>query len=151
MIFPYSEVEFILSSMSQIRSLVPWLPIELSLSKDFKMSAMPLGLLDSGADTSILTKEAGKIIGIKKIKNDKLVKMTGVGGGSIKGYIHKVYHRLHNPKDRSDTIVFEGDIVIADTTFQQTMPQSTAIWGRNSVFSETLIKFDDPKKFEIWI
>jgi len=146
--FPYSQVTDFKLGRRTKRNL-PWLPIELSLNDSFTNSIMPLGLLDSGSGISIVTREIADGIGIEDIKNGPPITLKGVGGGELVGYVHEIYHRLHDPMARESSIVFRGKIAFAEYEFPKTMPQSTAIWGRISVFSETIVTFDDPTEFQI--
>lgn len=149
MIFPYTLVEYS-EAPRKPKVLCPWVPIEISLDSKFSLSIIALGLVDSGADFSMINGEVGEFIGINKIENGKPTTLYGVGGGSIKGYIHDIYHRIRNPKRYKDFFVFKGIAAFTDKRgFSKTDPQSTAIWGRNPLFSNSYITFNDPENFEI--
>ena len=149
MFFPYTLVEYS-DSPSKPKVLCPWIPIEISLDSTFASSITALGLLDSGADFSIVDRELGEFIGIDKIERGKSIKLSGIGGGSLRGYLHEIYHRIRNPKRFRDYFVFKGVAAFtAREGFSKTDPQSTAVWGRNPVFANSYITFSDPYEIEI--
>jgi len=147
--FPYILVEYT-DLPDKPRIVCPWAPIEISLNPQFSPSINALGLVDSGADYTMINRDLGEYIGISEIESGGEISLKGVGGGEIKGFLHEIYLRVHNPQKYKDYYSFKGLVAFTDEEgFTKTDPQSTAIWGRIPVFSNSCVSFFHPHSFEL--
>lgn len=92
--FPYARV-FDFPKHQKRTRLLPWIRVGIYNSKNRTNIIYPLGLVDSGADLTIIDREIGEGLGYDIEKGPK-VEIKGVGGGFVTGFIHKINYRLEN-------------------------------------------------------
>lgn len=110
--FPYAKVLDFPKHQKRTR-LLPWVRVGVYNSKNKANIVYPLGLVDSGADLTIMDREIGESLGYE-IERGSKVEIKGVGGGSVAGFIHKIRYRIEN-------------IDNAKNVFPKSYPQQTAV------------------------
>lgn len=102
--------------------------IKINIYHNTKLS-LTSALVDSGASTSIFTKDIAESLGIK-IEKGQEVFMNGVGG-RIKGYTHKL------------TLEIADKTIIAPIIFSYEYLVSFNLIGRDGIFENFKITFDE--------
>lgn len=140
--FPYTEVEEYRGFIT-IRRVWPWMPITLSNPHNSTKVITPLGLIDSGADITMVDIEIGEYLGYKVEEGIKDI-VFGVGGGKLIGYFHDVNFLIEDPKRKEKPIKYSDQVFFVKTSFPTTVPQQTAIFGTVGLFKHTVVTFDFP-------
>lgn len=142
--FPYSiVVDFPRHQLR--RRILPWIRVGIFNPKDPKNIIYALGLIDSGADITILDREIGENLGYNIEKGGKM-ELRGLGGGVVKGFIHKVGFVVENPDNSKDMIKYTDLAAFTKNPFPETMPQQTAIYGTVGFFKNLMVTFMFPKQ-----
>jgi len=95
-------------------------------------------LLDTGADYNVFHADIAVYLGINLTKG-RCIKITGIGGDSIKGYEHKVDIKVGH-KRICTTIVFS----------RQIPNNAIAVLGNQGFFNHFIVEFDyNSKKLSI--
>lgn len=145
--FPYIKVIDFPKHQKRQR-LLPWLRIGIFNPKNPSGVIYTLGLVDSGADITILDREIGEELDYD-IEKGTLEKIFGVGGGSINGFAHKVGYLIENPDNTKGAIRYTDFAVFTKNPFPATMPQQTAIFGTIGLFRHLMVTFIFPKSIII--
>lgn len=87
-------------------------------------------LLDSGADYNVFHADIADYLGIKLTKG-RAIKISGIGGDSIKGYLHHVNLKVGN-------ILFSSSIVFS----RQIPDQAIAVLGNQGLFNHFIVTFN---------
>lgn len=145
--FPYTKVLDFPKHQKRTR-LLPWARVGIFNPKDPKNVIYSLGLIDSGADSTIVDREIGEEL---KFEIDKGTpeQIFGVGGGSIKGFAHMVGYLIENPDDPKDLIKYQDLTIFTKNPFPSTMPQQTATFGTIGFFRHLMVTFMFPKSIII--
>jgi|SRR3989344_3454172 len=145
--FPYTKVLDFPKHQKRTR-LLPWIRVGIYNPKDQSKIIYTLGLVDSGADISIIDREIGEELGFEIEKGSKQ-EIIGVGGGLTKGFLHEVGYRLENLSNHKDVIQYIDYAIFTKNTFSTTMPQQTAIYGTIGFFRRLLVTFVYPTRIII--
>ena len=145
--FPYTKVLDFPKHQKRTR-LLPWVRVGIFNPKNPSKIIHTLGLIDSGADISIIDREIGEELDFLIEKGLK-EEITGFGGGVTRGYTHKVGYFLENPDNFGDIIKHIDYAVFTKSTFPSTMPQQTAIFGTIGLFRHLMVTFIFPKSILI--
>ncbi|MBI3337668.1 MAG: hypothetical protein HY005_03595 [Candidatus Staskawiczbacteria bacterium] len=145
--FPYRKV---ISFFNHRRNdkILPWINVGLYNPEKYNHETndkviYTLGLIDSGSELTIIDREIGEELGYE-IEKGKRVKIIGVGGGQISGYLHSVGFQIDDLMGKEESIIYRDYVVFAETKFQKTMPQQTAIWGTKGFFNQLAVGFRYP-------
>lgn len=145
--FPYVKVlDF--PKHQKRRRLLPWVRVGIFNPKNPEEIIYALGLVDSGADITILDREIGEELGFE-IEKGISQKIFGVGGGFIRGFVHKVGYLIENPEKPKDLTKYQDLAVFTKNPFPSTMPQQTAIFGTIGFFRHLMVTFIFPKSIII--
>jgi len=141
--FPYAKVLDFPKHQKRTR-ILPWIRVGIFNPKSPLKIVFTLGLVDSGADISIVDREIGKELGYETAKGIP-EKIIGLGGAKTYGFGHKVGFLLEDPDDNSNTIKYFDYVIFTKNTFPSTMPQQTAIYGTIGFFRHLMVTFVYPK------
>lgn len=145
--FPYIKVlDF--PKHQKRRRILPWIRLGIFNPKYPEDIIYSLGLVDSGADVTMVDREIGEEL---EFEIDKGIpeQIFGVGGGSIKGFAHKVGYLIENPDNPKDLIKYQDLTIFTKNPFPSTMPQQTAIFGTIGFFGHLMVTFMFPKSIII--
>lgn len=125
---------------------LPWINIGIR-KPDSKHTVWPLGLVDSGADLTIVDKEIGDELGFnfKKAKKDFV---TGFGGAKVEVLI-VVGEFVIDDKSGKKPIIYQDLIAFTKTKFPPSHPQKTAIFGTIGLFRKVQVTFTFPTNIHI--
>lgn len=144
---PYTKVLDFPKHQKRVR-LLPWIRVGIYNPKDRSRIIYTLGLVDSGADVSIIDREIREELEFEIEKGSKQ-EIIGVGGGITHGFLHKVGYRLDNLSDPNDPVQYVDYAIFTKNTFSRTMPQQTAIYGTIGFFNHLMVTFYYPKQIII--
>ena len=107
----------------------------------------PLGLIDSGADITIVDREIGEELGFnfKKAKSDFI---TGFGGAKVDVFILDCEYIIDDNKGKQP-IIYRDLIGFVQNQFPNSHPQQTAIFGTIGLFRNVSVTFDFPRNIHI--
>jgi len=125
---------------------LPWINIGIR-NPGKKNTVWPLGLVDSGADITIIDKEIGEELGFNFKKAGKDF-VTGFGGGKVDVFIVEGEFIIDNGNDKPP-IVYRDLIGFTQREFPKTHPQQTAIFGTIGLFRNVEILFRYPSNIHI--
>lgn len=145
--FPYCKVIDFPKHQKRTR-LLPWIRIGIFNPNNPSRVIYPMGLIDSGADISIVDREIGDELGycIEKGRPETLI---GMGGGKTDGFVHELGYLIENPNNPDDNIKYKDYVVFTKNNFPVTMPQQTAIHGTIGFFRHLMITFLYPSGIQI--
>ena len=126
--------------------LLPWIRFGIYNPKKPDYVLYPLGLVDSGAGLTFITREFGEELGYN-IKSGIKDTISGVGGGTVDVWFHKV--GLVLKEETKEVCNFVDYIAFTYKDFPITMPQQTAILGEIGFFRHLKICFNCPVKISI--
>ena len=138
--FPYIKVTAFYKHQKSER-LLPWIRFGIYNPKDASNILFPLGLVDSGSEITFITHEFGEELGFD-IKAGQKGEVSGVGGGTINIYYHKVDLVLRNKS--KEICNFVDWMAFAYKDFPISMPQQTAILGTMGFFNHLNVHFQYP-------
>lgn len=144
--FPYYKVKDWPQHQPRERVL-PWLYVGIFNPKNESNLVYPLGLIDSGSGLTIIHQQFGEELGFN-IGSGKKQKITGLGGGCIEGYLHRIgfnVSKIEEKEDREQPIIYEDWAVFTNKDFPKTNPQQTAIWGTIGFFNHLAVAFKYPE------
>ena len=143
--FPYTTVVDWPKHKARTR-ILPWINIGIR-KPDSKTTIWPLGLVDSGADITIADKEIADELGIsfKKAIKDTV---RGFGGGIVTIYVVEAEYEINDNSGKTP-IIYRDLIAFTQTSFPQTHPQQTAIFGTIGLFRQVKVAFDFPNNIHI--
>lgn len=125
---------------------LPW--INIGIRKPGKPETIyPLGLLDSGAELTIVDKEIGEELGFNLSKAKKS-SLTGFGGGKVSVLILEAEYEI-NDKSGKKAIIYRDLVGFTQQAFPQTHPQQTAIFGTVGLFRNVQVTFNHPRNIHI--
>jgi hypothetical protein len=107
----------------------------------------PLGLVDSGAELTIVDIEIGEELGFNFAKAKKS-SLTGFGGGKIPVLILEAEYEI-NDNSGKKSIVYRDLVGFTKQAFSQTHPQQTAIFGTVGFFRNVQVTFNYPENIHI--
>jgi len=145
--FPYTKVLDFPKHQKRTRFL-PWVRVGIFNPKDSTNIIYTLGLVDSGADVTIIDREVGEELGYELGKGIS-EEIVGLGGAITKGYAHKVGYLLEDPDNNSSVIKYRDIAIFIKNKFPATMPQQTAIFGTIGFFRHLMVTFIFPKSILI--
>lgn len=145
--FPYAKVIDFPRHQKRAR-LLPWIRVGIFNPRDPSVVVYTVGLVDSGADVSIIDREVGEELGYEIEKGGK-EQIVGLGGGVTQGFVHKVGFKLENLSEPKDIIKYTDLVVFTKNTFPTTMPQQTAIYGTIGFFRHLMVTFIYPQQIII--
>ena len=145
--FPYCKVIDFPKHQKRTR-LLPWIRIGIFNPNNPSKVIYPMGLIDSGADISIVDREIGDELGycIEKGRPETLM---GMGGGKTDGFVHELGYLIENPDNPEDNIKYKDYVVFTKNSFPVTMPQQTAIYGTIGFFRHLMITFLYPSGIQV--
>jgi len=145
--FPYCKVIDFPKHQKRTR-LLPWIRIGIFNPNNPSKVIYPMGLIDSGADISIVDREIGDELGycIEKGRPETLM---GMGGGKTDGFVHELGYLIENPDNPEDNIKYKDYVVFTKNNFPVTMPQQTAIYGTIGFFRHLMITFLYPSGIQV--
>lgn len=109
----------------------------------------PLGLVDSGAELTIIEREIGEELGFDFKKAQK-GEITGFGGGKVEALIIDCEYVIDDNSGRKP-IVYRDLVGFTKGQFPISHPQQTAIFGTIGLFRNTKVTFNYPKNMHIEI
>jgi|SRR3990167_3031922 len=125
---------------------LPW--INIGIRKPGNLTTIyPLGLVDSGAEVTMVDREIGEELGFnfKKAKKDTV---TGFGGGKVSVlYLEAEY--VIDDKSGKEPIIYRDFAGFTQYPFPQTHPQQTAIFGTIGLFKNVRVTFSFPRNIHI--
>lgn len=145
--FPYAKVIDFPKHQKRAR-LLPWIRVGIFNPREPSIVVYTVGLVDSGADVSIIDREVGEELGYEIEKGGK-EQIVGLGGGVTQGFVHEVGFKLENPSDPKDIIKYTDLAVFTKNTFPNTTPQQTAIYGTIGFFRHLMVTFIYPQQIII--
>lgn len=145
--FPYTKVLYFLKHQKRYR-LLPWARVGIFNPQNPTKVIYLLGLIDSGADLTIIDKEIGENLDYV-VENGQKEEIKGLGGGTIIGYIHKVGYIIEDQDNQQKCIKYSGDAAFTKNVFPTSYPQQTAIFGTVDFFTNLMVTFIYPKKIII--
>ena len=145
-VFPYIVVTDFPKHQNRRRAL-PWVRFGIFNPRRPNKILYPLGLVDSGADITVIEREFGEelLFEIEKGQKDKII---GYGGSSVPVYYHNVGFLI---EDLNQTVVktYTSGVGFTADTFPKTMPQQTAILGRQGFFDKFSVTFNHPENITV--
>ncbi|QQG44391.1 MAG: hypothetical protein HYW86_00525 [Candidatus Roizmanbacteria bacterium] len=146
MIFPYVKVvDF--PNHKKRENVLPWIRFGLFNPNNKSNMLYALGLVDSGSELTFVDHEIGEALGFD-IKSGSKVEVTGVGGGKIIVYLHKVGLTIGDA-DKRNVLSVEDFIAFSYNKFPSSMPQQTAILGTVGFFRNFCVTFNFPDYISI--
>ena len=145
--FPYCKVLDFPKHQKRARML-PWIRIGIFNPNIPSKVIYPMGLIDSGADISIIDREFGEELGYVITKGSPET-LIGMGGGKTDGYIHELGYLIENPDKPRDIIKYKDYVVFTKNNFPATMPQQTAIFGTIGFFRHLIVTFMYPSGIQV--
>ena len=88
--------------------------------------------VDSGADTTLLTREDARLLGIDLYKGEK-VPVSGILKGTIDGYEHTLNVRIASK-------IFKAAVIFSDSN------ETPRLLGRKDIFEKFRVCFDETKR-----
>ena len=144
--FPYTLVTDWPKHQARQRYL-PWINIGIR-KPGVNRTVWPLGLIDSGAELTVIDHEIGKELGLdfrKAIKNT----ITGFGGAKVQVLILEVEFVIEDGNEK-DPIVYQDFAGFTTKSFPVSHPQQTAIFGTVGLFRKVnRVSFEYPKRIRI--
>lgn len=132
--FPYIQFEISPTKNSKRKKKIfrPIIPVILTCnSKVIKFAA----LIDSGADYNLFHGDIAAYLGISKLSSGKSRKITGISGGSIKGYEHNIGIKIGRYSSKSK-IIFSNQIP----------DNATAVLGNIGFFNNYVVTLNYSQK-----
>ena len=145
--FPYCKVLDFPKHQRRVR-LLPWIRIGIFNPANPSKVIYPMGLIDSGAEISIVDRELGEELGYEVVKG-KPETLIGMGGGKTVGFIHELGYIIEDPDNSKNTIRYKEYVVLTKNSFPETMPQQTAIYGSIGFFRHLMVTFAYPTGIQI--
>jgi len=145
--FPYCKVLDFPKHQKRNR-LLPWVRIGIFNPKNPSKIIYPMGLIDSGADISVVDRELGEALGYE-IEKGQPETIFGMGGGQTPGFVHELGYLIENPDNSKDTIRYKDFVVFTKNNFPATLPQQTAIFGTIGFFRHLIVTFVFPSEIQI--
>lgn len=148
--FPYAKV-FDFPKHQKRERWLPWIKVGIFNPQNPANIIYPLGLVDSGSDLTIIDREIGENLGyeIEKVPKVNKVKIEGLGGGSITGFVHKMGYLIQNRNNPKDIIKYFDIVTFTKNVFPRSYPQQTAIFGTVGFFKHLIVTFMYPRKIII--
>lgn len=143
--FPYTTVVDWPKHKTRTR-ILPWINIGIR-KPGGKAAVWPLGLVDSGADITVVDKEIADELGFSFKKAIKET-IRGFGGGTVNVYVVEAEYEINDNSGKTP-IIYRDLIAFTQTTFPQSHPQQTAIFGTIGLFRQVKVVFDFPNKIHI--
>ena len=125
---------------------LPWINIGIRKPGNSK-TIYPLGLVDSGAELTVIDKEIGDELGFNFAKARK-GEMTGFGGAKVEVLILEAEYEIDD-KRGDKPIIYRDLVAFTKRAFPQTHPQQTAIFGTIGLFRNVRVTFNYPKNIHI--
>ncbi|MBI2326929.1 hypothetical protein HYU92_01275 [Candidatus Curtissbacteria bacterium] len=125
---------------------LPW--INIGIRKIGKEKTIwPLGLVDSGADLTIVDREIGDELGFdfKKARKNFI---TGFGGAKVEVLLTEAEYVIDDNKGKRP-IIYRDLIGFTKGQFPLSHPQQTAIFGTIGLFRNVHVEFDFPRNIHI--
>ncbi len=145
--FPYYIVADFPKHQKRVRKL-PWIRFGIYNPENESKILYLVGLIDSGADLTIIHREFGEELGFN-IEKGKKINMVGLGGAIVKGYLHTVGFKISDIKEKEKPITYIDFAVFTSREFPTSNPQQTAILGTQGFFNHIQICFDYPERIFI--
>ena len=144
--FPYIKVlDF---PKHQVRErILPWIRFGIFNPKEKSKILYPLGLVDSGSDVTIIDHEFADELGFE-IKKGSKSKISGVGGGQIDVYFHRIGFLVHDDS-KKEPLEYKDWAAFTLKRFPSSMPQQTAILGTVGFFKHLDVAFKYPQSIVI--
>lgn len=133
--FPYLKIPLFAIPERQF-IFKPVIPLKLGNKQNPSKTVSLHGLIDSGADATILSAEYGEAIGLE-VKKGKTGKFSGIGEGRITVYFHEVILEV--------ILNVGGYQWVAEVGFTYN-EGVVAILGQVGFFEKFRVAFDYPKK-----
>lgn len=145
--FPYIRVLDFPKHQKRAR-LLPWIRAGIANPENPAKIIYPLGLIDSGADLTIINREIGEELDYE-IESGQEEEIKGLGGGSVIGFIHKVTYLIENPNNPKEIIKYPDIVAFTKNVFPLSYPQQTAIFGTIGFFNHLMVTFMFPHRIII--
>ena len=141
--FPYTLVTDWPKHQARQRYL-PWINIGVRKPSTSK-TLWPLGLVDSGAELTVVDQEIGKEVGLNFKKALKGT-ITGFGGAKVQVLMVEVEFVIDDAKTKTP-IVYQDFAAFTISSFPVSHPQQTAIFGTVGLFRKVIkVSFEYPKR-----
>ncbi len=125
---------------------LPWINIGIK-KPNAKETIWPLGLVDSGAEITVIDREIGEELGFNFKKATKSL-LTGFGGGKVEVLILEAEFIIDDNKSKSP-IIYKDLVGFTKNQFSLSHPQQTAIFGTIGLFRNVQVTFDYPRNIHI--
>ncbi len=125
---------------------LPWINIGIR-NHGSQKTIYPLGLVDSGAELTIVDREIGEELGFNFSRANKGA-VTGFGGGRIEVLFMEAEYEIHD-NSRKKPIIYRDLVAFTRQAFAQTHPQQSAIFGTIGLFRNVKVTFDYPSNIHI--
>ena len=144
--FPYTLVTDWPKHQARQRYL-PWINIGIRKPRLTK-TVWPLGLVDSGAELTVVDHEIAKELGLNFKKALRNI-ITGFGGAKVPVLIVEVEFVVDDGSGKNP-IVYQDFAGFTKNSFPATHPQQTAIFGTVGLFRKVnKVSFEYPKRIRI--
>lgn len=144
--FPYYKVLDFPKHQKRAR-LLPWIKVGIYNPDNPENVIYVLGLADTGAEPTMIDREIAEELDFDVVKG-KIQDIIGVGGGVVRGYMHKVGFIIDS-EDGEEKIQYEDFAILTKNPFPKTHPQQTAILGTMGFFKHLIVTFYYPKQITI--
>lgn len=125
---------------------LPWINIGIR-KPNGSNTIYPLGLVDSGAELTIIDGEIGEELGFD-LKKAKQVTLTGFGGSQVPVLILEAELEIDD-KSGKKPIIYRDLVGFTKQKFPQSHPQQTAIFGTIGLFRNVQVNFRYPNNIHI--
>ena len=144
--FPYTLVTDWPKHQARQRYL-PWINVGIRKPNTSK-TVWPLGLVDSGAELTVIEQEIAEELGLNFSKAINST-ITGFGGARISVLIVEVEFVIDDEKTKIP-IVYRDFAAFTKNSFPASHPQQTAIFGTVGLFRKVIkVSFEYPKRIRI--
>lgn len=144
--FPYTLVTDWPKHQARQRYL-PWINIGIR-KPGLPKTVWPLGLVDSGAELTVIDQEIAKelVLNFKKALKSTI---TGFGGAKVQVLLVEVEFVIDDQSGK-DPMIYQDFVGFTVNSFPVTHPQQTAIFGTVGLFRKVnKVSFEYPRKIHI--
>ncbi|MDP2632301.1 MAG: hypothetical protein Q8P25_01100 [Candidatus Curtissbacteria bacterium] len=125
---------------------LPW--INIGIRKPVSNETIyPLGLVDSGAEVTMVSREIGEELGFNF---KKAIKDTVMGfGGGVVPVLYLEAEFIIDDDHGKKPIIYKDLVGFTERAFPQTHPQQTAIFGTVGLFRNVAVAFNYPNNIHL--
>lgn len=125
---------------------LPWINIGIRNPGNSE-TIYPLGLVDPGAELTIVDREVGEELGFD-FKKAKQTILTGFGGGKVPVLILEAEYEIED-KSGKRPVIYRDLVGFTKQSFPESHPQQTAIFGTIGLFRNVEVNFRYPSNIHI--